>query len=118
MILFELRSFRRSFHQMHITCRLGEMSVRGITKDISHKGFCLEVPTPRIKMSLLELLNKDVTLEIENVIIDGSFRWYTIDGDRYYIGISVNKWHIPTWKKLLDSSRGLVVNQSMNHAQI
>ncbi len=118
MIFFELRSFRRSFHQMHITCTLGELSFRGITKNISNKGFCLIVPTPRIKMSLLELLNKDVTLDIENVIIDGSFKWYTIEGDRYCIGISINKLHIPTWKKVLDASNSLVVNQSMNHAQI
>jgi hypothetical protein len=69
-------------------------------------------------MSLLAMLNKDVTLEIENVIIDGSFRWYTIEGDRYCIGISINKWHIPTWKNLLDTTSSLVVNQSMNHAQI
>jgi len=118
MIPFELRSFRRSFHQMHITCTLGELSVQGITKDISHKGFCLVVPTPRIKMCLLEMLNKNVILEIENVIIDGSFRWYTIEGDQYCIGININKWHIPAWKKLLYATDGLVVNQSMNHAQI
>jgi len=69
-------------------------------------------------MSLLGMLDKDVTLEIENVIIDGSFKWFTIDGDQYCIGISINKWHIPTWKKILDASRSLMVHQSMNHAQI
>lgn len=118
MLLFELRNFRRTFHQMHITCRLGEVSVRGITKDISHKGFCLMVPTPRIKLCLLNMLNKDVILEIENVIIDGSFRWYTIEGDQYCIGISINKWHIPTWKKLLADAGRPVINHGMNHAQI
>jgi hypothetical protein len=118
MILFELRSLRRTYHPMHISCKLGEIAVWGITTDISSKGFCLEVPTPRIKICLLDLLNKDVTIEIQNVIIDGSIEWYTIEGDRYCIGITINKWHITTWKKLLAVSSGSMVDSGMEHAQI
>jgi hypothetical protein len=118
MISFELRGLRRTYHPMHISCKLGDMTVWGITTDISSKGFCLEVPTPRIKMCLLDLLNKDVILEIQNVIIDGSIEWYTIEADRYCIGISINKWHIPTWKKLLAVSGSPVVDSGMEHAQI
>jgi len=90
----------------------------GTTRDLSHKGFCLVVPTPRIKLCLLTMLNKDVILEIEKVIIEGSLRWYTIEGDRYCIGISINKRHIPTWKKLLADAGRLVINPGMNHAQV
>ncbi len=117
MISFELRSFRRTYFPMNITCKVGDERVRGITSDISPKGFCLEVPTPRIKMCLLEALNKDVILQVENVLIYGSIRWYTIEGDRYRIGISISKGHLPTWKRLLAEATGLVVSSGMNHVQ-
>lgn len=118
MISLDLKSLRRNYHPLHICCKLGDVAVWGMTTDISSKGFCLEVPTPRIKMCLLNLLNKDVILEIQNVIIDGSIDWYTIEGDRYCIGISINKWHIPTWKKLLAVSCRPVVDSGMEQAQI
>lgn len=118
MSLFELKGSQRTFHQFHITCRLGDISVRGATINISNKDFCLVVPTPRIKLCLLSMLNKDVILEVENVTIDGSFRWYTIENDNYCIGISINKWHIPTWKKLLSDTGRLMISQTMDPAQI
>ena len=118
MISFDLRSFQRTYQEMNITCKLGNLDVIGTTKDLTSKGFCLQVPTTRIKLCLLEMLNKDVLLEIENVTIDGSIRWYTIEGERYCIGISINKPHIPAWKRLLGQGPAVVVNAGMNHAQI
>ncbi|HHO74818.1 MAG TPA: hypothetical protein ENN05_00110 [Deltaproteobacteria bacterium] len=76
------------------------------------------IPTPRIKLCMLEMLNKDVILEIENVTLDGSIKWYTIECDYYCIGIGIHKTDVPVWKRLLSETTADIVNPGINHAQV
>lgn len=67
---------------------------------------------------MMDFLNKDVIIESENVIIDGLLEGYTIEKDRYYIGIRINKWHKSAWKKLLAGRQRLVLESEIEHAAV
>ncbi len=118
MLSFDLRSFQRRYHQIPITCAFDDLAVVGTTKYLSPRGLCLQIPTTRIKMGLLEMLNKDVLLEVKTVTIEGCIGWYTIDADRYCIGITIHKKHLQEWKRIVSQSADAVLNAGMNHARI
>jgi hypothetical protein len=99
---------------LHISCPDAGMSFWGRTRDISSHELCMEVPTTRIKTSLMQFINKDVIIRVENVIIDGSITWYTIEGDFYLINIAVNKRCRSAWKELVAVSDRLAL-QSRVH---
>ena len=118
MISFDLTSFQRRYNPIPITCTFEDLAVVGTTKYLSPRGLCLQIPTTRIKLSLLEMLNKDVLLEVKNVTIAGCIGWYTIDDDLYRIGITIHKKHIQEWKRIVSQSAEAVLNAGMGHARI
>ncbi len=86
---------------LHISCPEEGLSFWGMTRDIASRELCMEVPTARIKTSLMGFINKDVIMRFENVTIDGCISWYTIEGDYYLISIAVNKRCRSAWKEFM-----------------
>lgn len=103
-MIMNKRHASRKILPVELALQCGETHIEGSTMDISRKGLCMNIPTPRIKGHLLDLLHKDVTLEIKNETIDGNIRWYTLDETSYIIGISIDKRFNPQWKRIMDST--------------
>ena len=85
---------------LHVSCPEEGLSFWGRTSDITSRDLCMEVPTTRIKTSLMGF---------ENVIIAGNICWYTIEGDYYQIGLAVSKKCRAAWKELVAVSDRLAV---------
>jgi len=102
-VSLERRHFKRtqapvpavlSFSNSHISC---------ITKNISKKGLCLEIPIQTLSANIFEMLNKNVTLDIQKLTVEGSVKWYTVSNALYLIGILVDNKYRDSWKSLADS---------------
>jgi hypothetical protein len=100
---------------LNISCPSNELSFRGMTREITPNDICLEVPITRIKITLSQFLNKDVTIGCENVIFEGTMSWYTIEGDYYYIGIGLSKCHRSAWRKFLTERSRVSLSAEMHH---
>jgi hypothetical protein len=99
-----------------ITCPETELSFRGMTKEIMNHSFNLQVPTTRIKKTLTSFINKDVTIRVDNVLINGMILWYTIEGDYYIIGIEISKSYRSSWKEVLTGKSSLSLHPEIRHA--
>lgn len=100
---------------LNISCPSSELSFRGLTRELTPKDLCLEVPITRIKTTLSQFLNKDVTIGCENVIFEGTMSWYTIEGDYYYIGIGLSKIHRSAWRRFLAEKSRISLTAEMHH---
>ncbi len=96
-------SLNRRHESIHlkISCPLENCSFEGKTQYISPYDICMEVPTTQIKITLLKLLNQDVTISTGNVTVTGTVMGYTIDRDLYLIGIFINKPDRAAWKRFI-----------------
>jgi hypothetical protein len=111
MFFFDAYSKEHRPLSLHISCPDEGLSFWGRTRDISSHDFCMEVPTTRIKASLMGSINKDVIIRFENVVISGNIQWYTIEGDFYQVSIAVKKSCRAAWKELVAVSDRLAVQQ-------
>jgi hypothetical protein len=113
MFFFDMGTKEHRPLSLHIAFPEVGLSFWGMTRDISSQDLCMEVPTTRIKASLMEFLNKDVIMRFENVTISGVIHWYTIEGDNYIINIAVSKGCRAAWKELVAVSDRLAVKASV-----
>lgn len=81
------------------------LQLPGITKDTSKEGLCIEIPTPYVNASILNLLNKNVTLGVKDVTLEGTIKWYTVNNARYLIGVLIDKKDRPFWKQLIEDKK-------------
>ncbi len=100
---------------LNISCTQAGLSFWGMTRSVSSRDLYLEVLTTRIKTSLMMFLNKDVTIKIENVSIQGTIISYTIEGDYYLIGINIDKSHRSAWKGLLVEKSRVPISAEIRH---
>lgn len=89
---------------LKISYPLENCSFEGKTQYISPYDICMEVPTTRIKITLLKLLNQDVSVTAGNVTVTGTIMGYTIERDLYLIGILINKAARAAWKRFVEES--------------
>jgi ABC-type uncharacterized transport system ATPase subunit len=75
----------------------------------------MNVPTARIKVTLLKLLSQNVTVSTGNVTVNGNISGYTIEGDRYLIGIVINKTDRLSWKRFLAGKNWLSLHTEIRH---
>ena len=78
----------------YIQCSVGEVSGSGLT---------CAFPTSRIQESLMEMLDKAVSISIDNKLIDGTFTWYTIEESTYRIGIIIDHKDRSAWRKMINA---------------
>jgi hypothetical protein len=96
------RTLKRVALPIPIRITIESDHIAGTTRDISKRGLCLELPTPRLKTSPVDLLNERVTLCLENETIIGSIKWYTVEGSIYQIGISIDRKSTAAWKRIVE----------------
>lgn len=99
-----------------VKCPDSDITFRGITTEITSSGFCLEVPTTRIKTTLSCFLSKNVGIVIDTINICGIINCYTIEGDYYIIRIEIGKNSRQAWKTFLAEKTRLSLRTEIRHA--
>ena len=89
-----------------VSCSQEECSFEGKTQYVSSHDLRMEVPTARVKKTLLKFLNQDVTVHAGNVTVTGKMRSYTIDGNHYLIGVAISRPDRMSWRRLLEERTG------------
>jgi hypothetical protein len=103
--MLERRTLKRSAMPFSIVLSSDSLQLPGITKDTSKEGLCIEILTPYVTASLLNLLNKNVTLEVKDMTLEGTIKWYTVNNARYLIGVLIDKKYSPAWKQLIEDNK-------------
>jgi len=103
---------------LRVSCPQEGLSFEGDTQYVSSCDLCMIVPTTRIKITLLKLLHQIVTVSVGNVTVNGSITGYTIEGDRYFIGIAVSKPDRPSWKRFLGEKTWLSLHSEARQASL
>jgi len=97
---------RQEEMRLTVSCSQEECSFEGKTQYVSSRDLRMEVPTTRVKDTLLKFLNQNVTVQAGNVTVTGKMLGYTIDGNRYLIGIAISRSDRTSWKRLLEERAG------------
>jgi hypothetical protein len=118
MFFFDIGTKEHRPFSLLVSCPGEGLTFWGTTRDITSQEFCMEVPTTRIKASLMEFIAKSVIIRFENVTIEGKLQWYTIEGDYYLIGIGVSRSCRSAWKELLALSDRSAVKPASVHQGI
>ncbi|MCD6569541.1 MAG: PilZ domain-containing protein [Deltaproteobacteria bacterium] len=100
--MLERRTLKRMLLPLPVMASNDSLQLSGITKDISKEGLCVEIPTPCVNISILELLNKNVTLTVKDVMLEGIIKWYTVNNSRYLIGILIDEKDKLAWKQIIE----------------
>jgi hypothetical protein len=109
MFFFDTGTKEHTPFSLLVSCPDEGLTFWGTTRNVTSQEFCMEVPTTRIKTSLMDFISKNVIIRFENVTIEGTIQWYTIEGDYYLISIGVCKRCRSAWKELVAmSDRGAV----------
>ncbi len=116
MFMLDARTKEYGPLSVNITCSEEKISFWGLTKKVSFSDFCMEVPTTRVKFSLLSCLNKEITIKMDPVNIQGIITGYTIEGDFYIIAIEILKASRSTWKSLLVEKNLCSLGSQVSHA--
>jgi hypothetical protein len=118
MLFFDIGTKEHRPFSLLVSCPEEGLTFWGTTRDITTQEFCMEVPTTRIKASLMEFIAKSVLIRFENVTIEGAIQWYTIEGDYYIISIGVRKSCRSAWKELIAASDRAAVKGARVHQGI
>jgi hypothetical protein len=76
------------------------------------------IPTSRIQQSLMDMLNKPVTVSVNNMLMEGSLAWYTIEESTYRIGIAITPKDRPVWRKVLEATSRVLMHPSARPASL
>jgi hypothetical protein len=98
--------------------KIGDSYVQGSVKEVSRTGLAIAVQTSRLQDGLLDMLNTSISLSIENMILEGTLSWYTIEESSYWIGITISPKLRPAWRKIIANRRGAVMHTSTRPASI
>lgn len=81
-------------------CKLGESYVQSSICEVSRNGMTCTIPSSRIQGSLMEMLDTQISVSIDNMLLDGVLSWYTIEESAYRIGIIIDQKHRASWRKI------------------
>ncbi len=105
MNFFGWTNKRYQVESMTVGCKISDAYVQCAVGDVSRSDLTCSAPTCRIQDSLMDMLNKTLSLRVDNVIMEGTLNWYTIEESTYRIGISIAGKDRSAWRKAL-SERG------------
>jgi len=103
--MLERRTLKRNTVPFPIVLSNDSLQLAGITKNTSKKGLCIEILAPYVTASILNLLNKNVTIGVKDVTLEGTIKWYTVNNARYLIGVLIDKKDTPAWKQLIGDKK-------------
>jgi hypothetical protein len=109
MNLFGWYSKGYQIESMSVGCKIGEVYVQGSVDEVSRTDMTCTIPTCRIAQSLMDMLSKTITINVNNMFMEGSLAWYTIEESTYRIGIAITPKDRPVWRKVLEATRRRVL---------
>jgi hypothetical protein len=118
MNLFSLGS--KGFHVDSMTAgfKIGEGYIQGCVSEVSRTGMKCSFPTSRIQISLIDLLDKTISISIDNMLMEGTLSWYTIEESYYRIGINISRKDLSAWHKVFAGKCRGLVNASARPASV
>ncbi len=111
MNFFGWTNKRYQIESMTVGCKISDAYVQCTVGDVSRSDLTCSVPTCRIQDCLMDMLNTTLSLRVDNVIMEGTLTWYTIEESTYRLGISIAGKDRPAWRKALTEK-----NRSVMHA--
>jgi hypothetical protein len=97
MIGFDRRTLKRIMVSVELKIVIGTDFVSGITRDVSKKGFCVEIPTVGLKSGMLDKLEEKVVIYLGESILYGLVRWYDVENGFFKIGIKLDRGSRGKW---------------------
>jgi hypothetical protein len=112
MNLFGWETKGYQIESMTAGCKFGEVYVQCSVDEVSRTDMTCTIPTCRIQQSLMDMLNKPVTVSVNNMLMEGSLAWYTIEESTYRIGIAITPKDRPVWRKVLEATSRVLMHPS------
>jgi hypothetical protein len=103
---------------MTVGCKIGEVYVQGSVDEVSRTDMTCTIPTCRIAQSLMDMLNKSIVFSVNNMPMEGSLAWYTIEDSTYRIGIAISPKDRPVWRKVLAATSRVLMHPSARPASV
>lgn len=75
MIGFNRRTLQRIIVATNLKLIIGTDFVSCITRDVSKKGLCIDIPTSSLKSGMLDKLDERVVIYLGDIILYGLVRW-------------------------------------------
>lgn len=83
-------------------CKIGDGYIQCSVGEVSGSGLTCVFPTSRIQVSLMDMLDKAISISIDNKLMEGTLTWYTIEESTYRIGITIENKDRSAWRKIID----------------
>jgi hypothetical protein len=97
MIGFDRRTLQRIMATVELKIVIGPDLVSGSTRDVSKKGFCVEIPTASLKSGMLDKLEEKVVIYLGETILYGFVVWYDVENGFFKVGIKLDKGSRGKW---------------------
>jgi hypothetical protein len=107
-----------SMESMKVSCKIGEVYLQCSVHEVSRTDMSCTIPTCRVAQSLMDMLNKTIPVSINNMPMEGSLVWYTIEESTYRIGIAISPKDRPVWRKVLEATSRLLMHPSARPASV
>jgi hypothetical protein len=104
MIGFNRRTLQRIMVAAELKLIIGTVFVSGITRDVSKKGLCVEIPTACLKSGMLDKLDERVVIYLGDAILYGIVRWYNVDNGFFKVGIKLERGSREKWWDVVGSA--------------
>jgi hypothetical protein len=111
-----LRHFQ--VESMTAGCKIGDGYIQCSVDEVSGSGLTCVFPTSRIQVSLMDMLDKAISISIDNKLMEGTLAWYTIEEWTYRIGITIHHKDRSAWRKIIDSRGRGVMDTSTRPASV
>jgi hypothetical protein len=118
MYLFGWETKVYQIESMTVGCKIGEVYVQCSVDEVSRAGMTCTILTCRIAQSLMDMLNKNIPVSVNNMLMEGSLSWYTIEDSTYRIGIAITPKDRPAWRKVLEATSGGLMHPSARSASV
>jgi hypothetical protein len=118
MNLFGWRSKGIRVESMAAGCKLGGLYIQSSICEVSRNGMTCTIPSSRVQGSLMEMLHTEISVSIDNMLLDGILSWYTIEESSYLIGITIDRKQRSSWRRIFAERCREVVHTSTRHASI
>jgi hypothetical protein len=103
---------------MTVGCKIGDVYVQCTVDEVSRTDMTCTIPTCRIQQSLMDMLNRTITVSLDNMFMEGSLAWYTIEESTYRIGIDITPKDRHVWHKALEATRRVLMHPSARTASV
>jgi hypothetical protein len=112
--------YTKGYHiePMTIGCKLGEIYVQCSVDEVSRTDMTCTIPTCRIQQSLMDMLDKTIPVSVNNMLMEGSLSWYTIEESTYRIGIAISPKDRSVWRKVIEATSRALMHPSARTASV